>query len=83
MAADDDFGDWDPSSASLDEQAYFDTAMYYQSRPWCLFNVLMIESVGGFEQRLAAGRIHAGAFMYENPVEKGSVVKLRYERQVR
>ncbi|KAK5676183.1 hypothetical protein LTR17_027745, partial [Elasticomyces elasticus] len=54
----------------LDEQAHFDITIYDASRPWCLFNVLMIETLGDHQERIAAGRIQIGAFLHESSMER-------------
>jgi hypothetical protein len=41
-----------------------------KSRPWCLFNVMMIQLKGSVAYRSAIGRIHVDAFLYANAVEK-------------
>jgi hypothetical protein len=54
----------------LDRLAYFDKSVYYTTNPWCLFNVMMIERRGKIAYRVTVGRVHVGAFMFENPSEQ-------------
>lgn len=51
----------------VDEAAHFDTRLYDGATPWGLFNVMMIERVGGVAYRVAVGRIHVAAFMDAEP----------------
>ena len=51
----------------------FDTRMYPEDRPWCMFNVMMISRPNEREQlayRDAIGRIHVDAFLAHDPKEK-------------
>jgi hypothetical protein len=39
----------------------FDRRTYHEKRPWCMFDVLMLEWVGEVAYRVAAGRVHVDA----------------------
>ena len=54
----------------IHESAHFDTFRYSSSLPWCMFNVLMIEWKGKVAHRVAAGRIHIGAFLEAGLIRK-------------
>ena len=45
----------------------FDTRVYHEKIPYCLYNVLMIERVGEVAFRVAVGRIHITAFAQGSP----------------
>jgi hypothetical protein len=58
------------SSDYTNEKGCFDTRAYDVKRPWCLFNVMMIQWKGDIAYRSAIGRIHVDAFLYANAAEK-------------
>ena len=58
------------SSSYINEKGNFDTRAYDEKRPWCLFNVMMIEFKGRVAYRLAIGRIHVDAFLFADSVRK-------------
>jgi hypothetical protein len=58
------------SSSYINEMGNFDTRAYDENRPWCLFNVMMIEWKGRVAYRLAIGRIHVDAFLYADSIRK-------------
>lgn len=58
----------------VNEKAGFDERLYDAVTPWGLFNVLMVEWVGGIAYRVAVGRVHVAAFMEAEPVEKEVVL---------
>ena len=51
----------------------FDTELYPVERPWCMFNVMMLEEAAepnqGCFERDTVGRIHVDAFLASSDVE--------------
>jgi Heterokaryon incompatibility protein (HET) len=59
----------------IEEMSKFDIKAYDQTKPWCLFNVMMIrEYEGRLALRVAIGRIHVDAFIRAQPVIKTVVL---------
>jgi hypothetical protein len=59
----------------LEETARFDTLVYDQMKPWCLFNVMVIKRLAnGVAVRMAIGRIHIDAFIRARPAVKTIVL---------
>jgi hypothetical protein len=58
------------SGVNVSENGHFDTEMYDEARPWCMFNFMLIECMGRIAYRVAIGRIHVDAFLASVPEEK-------------
>jgi hypothetical protein len=54
----------------INERGWFDTTVYDENRPWCMFNVLMLTYNAGWTYRDTIGRIHVDAFLAHRPVSK-------------
>lgn len=58
----------DESTQSLDmvdEGCVFDTDVFDPHEPWCIFNVMLINTVQGISHRVGLGKVHAAAFTRE------------------
>ena len=53
----------------LSTKGWFDKTVYDDTRPWCMFNVMMLTN-GEVKERAAIGRIHVDAFLAHRPVSK-------------
>lgn len=58
-----------PKCGVLNVQGCFDAKIYDENRPWCMFNVMMIDTVDGVSYRDAIGRIHVDAILASKPFE--------------
>ena len=54
-------------AARVNERGGFDTRVYDETRPWCMFNVLMLTRTQQHAYRDAIGRIHVDAFLAHRP----------------
>ncbi|KAI3319322.1 HET-domain-containing protein [Xylariaceae sp. AK1471] len=52
----------------------FDTA-FLPERPWCLLNVMMVESIGGIFERLGVGVIHEDMWLQAQPTSILAVLR--------
>jgi hypothetical protein len=43
----------------------FDVTVFDATKPWCIYNVMLIETVSGVSRRLGLGRVHIDAFLGE------------------
>ncbi|KAI1450488.1 HET-domain-containing protein [Annulohypoxylon stygium] len=50
------------------EVTFFDTK-FFEYRPWCFLNVMLIEPLGNTARRLGVGTIHEDAWVQESPTE--------------
>jgi Heterokaryon incompatibility protein (HET) len=57
-------------SGKINEKGNFDARTYDETRPWCMFNVMMIKRVNGVAYREAIGRVHVDAVLASRPTEK-------------
>jgi hypothetical protein len=58
----------DESTQSLemiDEGCVFDTNVFDHHEPWCVFNVMLIDTVQGISHRVGLGKVHVAAFTQE------------------
>jgi hypothetical protein len=46
----------------------FDLAVFDVSIPWCIYNVMLIETSNGISRRVGLGRMHVDAFLKEKPL---------------
>jgi hypothetical protein len=54
----------------INQAGWFDADVYFENRPWCMFNVLMIVYESGKAYRDAIGRVHVDAFFASLPSTK-------------
>lgn len=40
----------------------FDTSVFHVDVPWCVYNVMLVETVDGVSRRIGVGRVHIDAF---------------------
>jgi hypothetical protein len=52
----------------------FDCKAFDAAKPWCIYNVMLIETFGGVSRRLGLGRVHIDAFLGEKPAWKEIVL---------
>ncbi|KAF2129553.1 hypothetical protein P153DRAFT_21496 [Dothidotthia symphoricarpi CBS 119687] len=53
----------------------FDTEKFDHTVPWCVYNVMLIETKDGISQRLGIGKVHMDAFLQESPVWKEFILE--------
>ena len=46
----------------VDDGCMFDTGVFDIDEPWCVFNVMLIETTGEMSQRVGLGKVHVSAF---------------------
>jgi hypothetical protein len=59
-----------PFAEAINEKGHFDTFMYDEHRPWCMFNVMVISRINEVAYRDTIGRIHVDAFLARHPMER-------------
>lgn len=57
---------YEPKVTQLNEQGNFDGDTYSTIRPWCMFNIMMIEEYEQVAFRKAIGRVHVDAVLASN-----------------
>jgi len=67
---DDDVDEEDDEELGPLDQVEIDTSSFNIRKPWCLYNVMLIESQQGVSRRLGLGRMHIDAFAQASPVWK-------------
>jgi hypothetical protein len=55
---------------NINAKGGFDKTIYDETRPWCMFNVLMLRQDTHIYHRAAIGRIHVDAFLAHKPVKE-------------
>lgn len=64
-------------SSMLDPQDYveFDVRDFDSAKPWCIYNVLLVESFDGVSKRVGLGRVHYDAFLREGWAWRDAVLE--------
>ena len=56
--------DSETSILGPEDSVEFDVKAFYASKPWCIYNVLLVETVnGGDSRRVGLGKVHVDAFL--------------------
>ena len=60
-----------PKQVRVDESPFgFDLRRYDKHKPWCIYNVMMVEWKGGVASRVGLGTVHIDAFYQAQPEER-------------
>jgi hypothetical protein len=62
----DEDGGVEDNEFGVDDGCMFDTNVYDIDEPWCIFNVMLIETAGEVSRRIGLGKVHVAAFTQEN-----------------
>jgi hypothetical protein len=64
------------NDTNAEDNVAFDGQVYVKDIPWCIYNVMLIETENGISQRVGVGKVHINAFFQESrPVWRDIVLK--------
>ena len=66
------YSDFGSEDSILDPQDFveFDVVAFDAFKPWCIYNVMLIDTHDGISQRVGLGKVHIDAFLEQDYVWK-------------